>query len=138
DNFAEALIAFDRARREEIPSLDEHEVSLRAISLLHQSEQLNAGTRDAVREILKAASKTAPVTAMQLAIATELRDEDFQSTFFLMERLNRHLLRLCVINTVILLVAVLSVVLLARLHLLSGNPTVLLGVVGVGALGAAV
>ncbi len=128
ENFAEALIAFDRAQREEIPSLVGEEVSLRAISLLHQSEQLNAGTRDTIREILK----TQSVTAIQLAVATKLRDEDLQSTFFAMTRLNRQLLKLICITAGVLVVAV-----WLAFYVESDKAMVLLGVACFGALGAA-
>jgi hypothetical protein len=127
-NFDEALIAFDLALREEIPSLGKEEVDLRAISLLHQSEQLSTPTRDTIKEILK----TPSVSIMQLATATKLRDEDLQTTFFAMQRLNRHLNKLCYITGGVLL----GVVLLTIFHILCDLRTVL-GVMCFGALGAA-
>jgi hypothetical protein len=132
DRFAEALIAFDRAQREEIPSLTEEEVHLRAISLIHQSERLNDLARDTIKEILQ--NKTHSITTTELATATKLRDEDLQNTLFAMERLNRHLSRLSFITFVVLL----GVVMLAISHVVFDKTTTLLGVICFGALGAAV
>jgi hypothetical protein len=128
----EALIAFDRAQREEIPSLTEEEVCLRAVSLIHQAERLNDLTRDTIKEILQ--NKTHSITATELAAATKIRDDDLQNTLFAMERLNRHLNRLCFITSAVLM----GVVALAKYHVVLPNITILLGVMCFGALGAAV
>jgi hypothetical protein len=60
NHLAEALIAFDRAQREEIPGLTEEEVRLLAISLIHQSERLNDLPRNTIKEILQ--NKTHSIT----------------------------------------------------------------------------
>lgn len=72
------------------------------------------------------------ITAIQLATATKLRDEDLQTTFFAMERLNRHLSRLSWIIGGVLL----GIGFLAKYHILPDERTVL-GVMCFGALGAA-
>src|SRR6266403_1940828 len=137
NRFAEALIAFDRAQREEIPSLTTEEVRLCAISLIHQSERLNDLARDTIKEILQ--NKTHPITTMELAAATKIRDEDLQNTLFAMERLNRHLTRLSGITCgVLTFVVLLGVVPLAIGHRVFPSATILLGVICFGALGATV
>jgi hypothetical protein len=130
-HIAEALIAFNRAQREEIPSLTEEEIHLRAISLIHQSDQINEVARDTIKEILQ--NKTHSTTAMELSTATQLRDEDIQRTFFSTGRLSRHLTRL----TIITLVVLLGVVALAAGHVVIDSTSILLGVICFGALGAA-
>jgi hypothetical protein len=131
NHFAEALIAFDRAQREEIPRLEATEIRLRAISLVRQCEQLNDLARNTIKEILR---KTDSVTAAELAAATKIRDEDLQNAVFQMQRLSRHLSRLSIITAGILL----AVVFLAKCHVLPTSPSTLVGVMCFGALGAAV
>jgi hypothetical protein len=144
NRFVEALIAFDCAKREEIPSLTKEEVRLRAISLIHESERLDDLTRDTIREILQ--NKTHSITAAELTTATHsitaaelttaihLRDDDRLSTFLAMRRLSRHLQKLSGITFLVLL----GVITLARFHVVFCNTPILLGVMCFGALGAAV
>lgn len=132
NRFAEALIAFDCAKREEIPSLTMDEVRLRAISLIHESERLDDLTRDTIREILQ--NKTHSITAAELTTATHLRDDDRLSTFLAMRRLSRHLQKLSGITFLVLL----GVITLARFHVVFSNTPILFGVMCFGALGAAV
>lgn len=132
-HFAEAMIAFDYAKREEILSWTEEEV-LRphVISLFHQSERLSDITRDAIKEILH--NKTPSITAAELVSATELKDVDLQDAFFAMQRISRHLSRLSIITFGILM----GIAALAKFRSLIDNPTILLGVMCFGALGASV
>jgi len=132
NRFVEALIAFDCAKREEIPSLTKEEVRLRAISLIHESERLDDLTRDTIREILQ--NKTHSTTAAELTTATHLRDEDRLSTFLAMRRLSRHLQKLSGITFLVLL----GVITLAKFHVVFCNTPILFGVMCFGALGAAV
>jgi hypothetical protein len=129
-NIAEAMIAFHRAHREEIPSLTEEEVRLRAISLIHESQRINDIARDTIKEILQ--NKTHP-TATELSAATQLRDEDLEKAFFELERLSRHLSRLSYTTLAVLL----GVVALAARHVVFDSLSIVLGVMCFGALGAA-
>lgn len=132
-NFAGALIAFDRAKREEILGLKSpDEIQVRVISLKHQLPQLSSGARNAITEIMQ---KTRTTTAAQLAAVTKLRDDDLYNEFSAMQRINRHLGLLCISMSLFLLgVGVLAAVTCAML----GKVAVLLGVMCFGALGAAV
>lgn len=129
--FGEAMIAFDYAKREEILTWKDDEVRVHAILLSHQSERLDEVARNAIKEVLK--SKAELISAAELATLTELRDRDFQGTFFKMERFSRHLSQLSWATFFILL----GVATLAKFHILFGcPPEVLLGVIVFGALGA--
>jgi len=117
--------------------LAREEVRLRAISVVRESERLNDVARDTIKEIL--GEKTHQITAMELAAATKLRDEDHHNEFFEMDRLNRHLNRLCYITGGILgSVILLAVVGAALHHRVFPSNSILLGVICFGGLGAAV
>ena len=126
----EALIAFDRAQREEISSLTEKEIHLRAICLMHQSVRMSGPARDTIKQILQ--KETAP-SAEELSAATQVRDEDLHRAFFEIDRLSRHLKNLSYITLGVLV----GVVVLAALHVVFPGPSIVLGVMCFGALGAA-
>jgi hypothetical protein len=87
---AEAMIAFHRAQREDIPSLAEEEIRLCAISLTHESERVNDVARDTIKEILLGRNPSVIGTTARIATGAAEANEIYVRIVGLLPGTGRH------------------------------------------------